>query len=100
MHDVDDILTEDPVTLTEATRIFPGRPHASSIWRWYKHGCAGVKLETYCAGGRRFTTRESITRFIQRVTAARDGVATEATPSRRRQREIEKAERELDEVGI
>jgi hypothetical protein len=95
-----DILSEDTVTLTDASKIIPGRPHSSTIWRWHQHGCRGVKLETVVIGGRRFTSREAIKRFIAKTTAARDGDAEAISPTRRRQAAIEKADAELEAAGI
>ena len=95
-----DILNEDTVTLTEATKIIPGRPCASTIWRWYQRGCRGIRLETSVIGGRRFTSREAITRFIESTTAARDGIDPGRAPCRRRQAAIAKAEAELEHAGI
>jgi hypothetical protein len=82
----------------EAAMLFPGRPNASTIWRWYKCGVRGVRLETLVVGGRRFTSREAIQRFIERTTAAVDGPRI-CTPAIRR-RAIERANRELDLAGI
>ena len=95
-----DVLSEYMVTLTEATRIIPGRPCSSSIWRWYQHGCRGIKLETAIVGGRRFTSREAIERFVRRTTEARNGSPINSTPSRRRQAAITAAEAELTAAGI
>ena len=68
-----DLSQEHLVTLTEASRIIPGSPHFSTLWRWYQRGIRGTRLETVIVGGRRFTSREAIKRFIARTTAARDG---------------------------
>ena len=95
-----DVLSEDMVTLTEATKIIPGRPCSSSIWRWYQHGCRGIKLETAIVGGRRFTSREAIERFVRRTTEARNGAPVNSAPCRQRQAAIAKAERELEAAGI
>lgn len=78
--------------------IFP--TETSSIWRWYKHGCQGVKLQTAVVGGRRFTSRQAIERFIERTTEARDGGPPERAVSQRRQASIAAAERELEAAGI
>ena len=94
------ILSEQTVTLTEACRIIPGRPHISTVWRWHHRGCRGIRLETAVIGGRRFTSREAIVRFIERTTESRDGVTSTPTPSRNRQAAIKAAEQELAEAGI
>jgi hypothetical protein len=57
------------------------RPLApSTIWRWYTKGISGVKLETICIGGTRYTSVEALQRFFDAVTRARSstqGVAQE-----------------------
>jgi hypothetical protein len=84
---------------SEAAKIIPGRPHASTVWRWYRHGVRGVRLETIVVGGRRFTSHEAVQRFIARTTAARDGQPARAA-CERRQQAIAKAEAELAAAGL
>ncbi len=100
-----DINTESVVSLTEAARILPTRPHASTMWRWYKRGVRGIRLETVVIGGKRYTSREALQRFIDRTTEAHDGgAAAPAKPIhetlRQRRAAITKAEAELAEAGI
>lgn len=45
----------------------PGRPHITTLYRWYKHGLKGVKLETVLVGGRRYTSAEAVKRFVARL---------------------------------
>lgn len=48
------------------------RPLApSTIWRWHKKGISGVRLETICIGGTRYTSVEALQRFFDAVTLAR-----------------------------
>ena len=85
----------------EAAKSFPDRPHTSTIWRWHRRGIKGVRLETAIIGGRRYTSREAIQRFIERTTAADDGdTSVSASTPRVRSRAIDQAERELDAAGI
>jgi hypothetical protein len=63
------MLNEHLISTTQATREVPGRPHVSTVWRWINRGVRGVKLETVMVGGRRFTSREAIARFNERITA-------------------------------
>jgi hypothetical protein len=93
-------LDEKLVTLTEASKILPGRPHISSIWRWYRRGIRGVRLETLVVAGRRYTSLESLERFCAATTAAADGVAMPARTSRQREKAIAAAEAELAREGI
>jgi type VI protein secretion system component VasF len=50
-------------------------------------------------GGKRFTTREALDRFVHRTTAAANPDLS-AQVSKRRLRALEQAERELDRAGI
>ena len=95
-----DILSETAIPIADAPKYTPGRPHNATFWRWYTKGCWGVKLETYLCGGKRYTSKEALRRFIERTTEARDGAPVEQAPSRRRQAEISKAEAELAAAGI
>jgi hypothetical protein len=101
-----DISTETVVTLTQATRHVPSRRQGaktavSTVWRWAMRGIRGVKLETLMVGGRRCTSTEALQRFYERVTAATDGTACPSSLStRRRQQQVEAAERELEAAGI
>lgn len=95
-----DIDTEDLVRVpTEAAKLIPGRPNASTVWRWHRRGVRGIRLETCVVGGRRFTSRAAIQRFVERVTAAADGSAPASTPKSRAPA-IAQAERELNQAGI
>ncbi len=100
-----DILNEAVVSLTEAARILPTRPHCSTIWRWYRRGVRGIRLETAVLGGKRYTSKEAIQRFVERTTEAHDrGGAAPSKPihetMRQRRAAIEKAERDLTAAGI
>ena len=90
-----DISSEQMLSLSQASKYLPGRPHASSLWRWYRRGVRGVQLETAVIGGRRFTSVEALERFAAATTAAADGHPAPARTPRRRERKIEAAERRL-----
>jgi hypothetical protein len=95
-----DIGTEALITINEAAKALPSRPHIAPVWRWVYHGCRGVKLETVSIGGRRMTSQEAIARFIERSTAVANGDAIPTRTAKQRQRAIETAERELAAAGI
>lgn len=95
-----DIGTENPLSLTEAAKVAPGRPHLATVWRWCQRGVRGVKLETIVVGGRRFTTTEALERFIARTTAAANGEPAPIRTPRQRQRAIAAAEAALAADGI
>ncbi len=60
----------DALSLSEAAKAIPGRPHVSTLWRWATRGVRGVRLRTFVIGGRRFTDVAAIEEFIRRTTAA------------------------------
>lgn len=89
------ISTETLLSLNEAAKESPGRPHLSTLHRWRLRGVRGVKLETCLVGGRRFTSREALERFAARTTAVADGEPAPPRTPRQRSRSIERAERDL-----
>jgi hypothetical protein len=95
----EDLLNEDLISFKVAAREL-GDTHYSSVARWARNGINGVVLESVLVGGKRRTSRQAVRRFITKVNAAADGNVMPAKSSRRRQREIEWAERVLDGLGI
>jgi len=96
-----DLSTETPITLAKAAQTLPGGAvHVSTIHRWRMKGVRGVKLETILRGGIRCTSAAAIERLFAAITAAADGEPTPSRTSRQRQRDIDRAERELSEAGI
>lgn len=67
-----------------------------SLRRWSLKGLRGVVLETVRLGGTTFTSVEAIRRFLERLNA----FPATSRPSTERRREIEAANRRLDEAGI
>ena len=86
---------ENMISLVEAARSLPGRPHASSLYRWCRKGVRGVKLQTWLVGGRRYTTIAALEQFIAATTAAADGEPALPRTPRQRDRAIHAAEQEL-----
>jgi len=95
-----DVFSQPVITLTEAAKRLPGRPHVSTLHRWRKRGVGGVKLKTQKLGGRRVVAVSDLEEFIEAVTAAADGEPSPPRTAKKRQRAIEAAERELDRAGI
>jgi hypothetical protein len=95
-----DISTEHLLSITEAAKIFPGRPHHATLWRYVLRGVGGIKLDSCKIGGKRRTSREAIERFVERSTAAAAGEPIPARTSKQRQRDIERAEADLRAMGI
>lgn len=105
------IQTERVLSLSDATKTLPSldgrRIHPSTIWRWCKQGLGGIHLEYLRLGRRLVTTEEAIGRFAQRLAEADDvpaGPKLTTEPKRRtsqqRQRDISRAEGELNAAGI
>src|SRR4051812_28261773 len=95
-----DTTNEQLITLAEATKILPGRPNLSTLWRWRLRGVRGVTLETILSGGKRFTSVEALRRFQEQVTAAADGRPILAETPRQRERAIDRAEKRAAELGV
>lgn len=91
-----DIATETVIPIAEAPQHIPGRPSLATIWRWVLSGTRSGKLESILIGGRRFTSVESIHRFVQqsKPTAIKSEVPKQTV--KQREREISAAEREFD----
>jgi hypothetical protein len=73
-----DLSTETLVPWQQAAKHVPGQPHISTLHRWRLKGVKGHRLETLSVGGRRFTSREAIDRFI---VAGNSSDAPAAAPS-------------------
>jgi hypothetical protein len=95
-----DLQNERILPLAEAAKSLPNRPHLATIARWGTRGCRNVVLETLLLGGRRVTSAEALERFFTRVTAAAHGVPAQAETPRQRERQIERAERRAEELGL
>ena len=76
------------------------RVHPSTAHRWRIRGVRGVKLESVLAGGARCTSHEAMLRFLKNSTAAADGEPLEVSSPVVDQREIEEAEKLLNQEGI
>lgn len=86
-----------PLTIPQAAKRFPGNPHVSTMWRYVLTGLGGIKLETFKAGGKRLTTQEAIDRFVDATTARANGAAPfHIQTPKQREKAIERAERELE----
>jgi len=65
-----DLEQEQLLTLTEVSKLLPsfkgGRIHVSTLWRWCRKGCKGVRLEYSRLGSRIVTSRPALKRFMKR----------------------------------
>ncbi|MEK6677602.1 MAG: DUF1580 domain-containing protein [Planctomycetota bacterium] len=100
-----DIQAEDVVSLTEAAkskhlprRRKGKRPHVATLFRWATVGVRGIVLETIQCGGTRCTSVEALQRFFERCTDP--SALPHQSTTKAREREIAKAERELEAAGI
>lgn len=91
----DQLLRETRLQLSHLARRQDVSP--TTVWRWTTRGVSGHVLESFNVGGKRFTTEEAFQRWI----IAQNG-GPQPTPgySKRREREIAAAERELKKRGI
>jgi hypothetical protein len=95
-----DLANETVITLAEAAKRLPTRPHIASVYRHAQRGVRGIRLETIQVAGTLCTSVEAIQRWCERLTAARNGETLHVLTSRQRERAVAQAERELSEVGI
>jgi hypothetical protein len=86
---------EYALTLAQAAREIPGRPHVGTVVRWAARGIKGFKLETVVVGGRRFTSREAISRFVERLNTQ-----VRLDSPKERAQQISRAAEHLDWRGI
>jgi hypothetical protein len=93
-------LDERLISLSEAAALLPGHPALSSLWRWHARGIRGTQLETVVIGGRRYTSREALERFMAATTAAADGQPTPAPDAKQRHQAVARAESVLTAAGI
>lgn len=95
------IETENLISFRDAPRVIPGRPALSQVYRWAMRGLRGVRLEWMQVGGRRYTSREALSRFYAATTTAAGGESADRyPPSKTRKMEIVAAERELASAGF
>jgi hypothetical protein len=99
-----DPLTEDVILPGTATGLFPRQPngkkiHVSVIYRYMKHGCRGVILESVRTP-RLATSRQAIARFFQRLSEPAQPTGLLVSTPAARERENRNVEQELDWLGI
>jgi hypothetical protein len=107
-----DLTQETMLSLAQAARRFPssrlGRPVSpATIWRWCREGVKVrgvgiVRLECVRLSGRWITSVEAISRFVARQTPPIAGEVPAQTPhtAGQRQRAAERADKELEALGI
>jgi hypothetical protein len=98
-YNVIDVTHEDLMTISEAAklpflRVNGKGPAAETIWRWMTRGSKGIRLESFQTPRGRCTTPEAVLRFLAALNGGKN-----PTP-RKRQKEIERAERAAAAAGI
>jgi hypothetical protein len=82
------------ITVVEACKILPGRPHRNTIIRWFDRGYRGVRLKCWRCGNRRVTSISAIDEFIAATTGSQGPVPTSTSPGHQH------AESQLDVRGV
>lgn len=95
-----DISSESLLTISQAAKSLPGRPHTSTLWRWVNRGVRNYRLETCMIGGRRFTSQEALARFFRRLSGAVSNEQAPLQTSCERTRADAEADKILDRAGI
>ncbi len=93
-----DLIDEPRLSLTQLAK--EQDCNVTTCWRWAQRGVRGVRLETYNVGGRRYTTRPAVRRFIESTTATAKGEPLPVRTNRQREAAINRAEAELAKLGI
>jgi hypothetical protein len=88
-----DLLSEPRISFTKLAQ--REGVHVVTVWRWSLRGCKGHVLESFSVGGRKFTTEPAFRRWVSNIN---EGTKVVIKTSRQRQREIDAAKRELDEI--
>ena len=99
-------LKSERLTLAVAGRLLGFSP--STLFRWCRDGCRGVKLDYCRIGGKIFTTAEALEEFATRLREVDDLRFAKPVPSRPRRQPTRAAisqdearsRRELSEAGI
>ena len=99
-----DLMDDHYITLSEAGRQLPGRPHASTLWRWCRVGIRGVRLPYLRVGRRIVVSRAALDEFarsLAELDAAPDHRVSRAPAKSPCQAACDaRAESEADAMGI
>ena len=111
MHEMDDY-----ITLTQAAKLAPNRPSVNCLWRWCRKGVLArdgrrVRMEHVRIGGKLYTSAQWMAEFGQALAEADANYFSldTSSPSQpqprgrteaQRQAAIDRANRELKEMGV
>ena len=90
------VLEQELISLKQACKIIPTRPHVATIWRWVERGCRGHKLESWLVGGQRFTSTAALETFFAKI----NGKSQTTSTAKQREKAISQAEKELADLGL
>lgn len=68
------LLSEDVISLSDAAKeigsLLPGErgPHIATMHRWVLRGIKGTKLESLRVGAKVYTSRQAVTRFLNKTS--------------------------------
>ena len=57
------MLNTNYISMAKAAQLIPGRPNASTVWRWANQGVRGVKLRSVRSGNKILTTPQWVEEF-------------------------------------
>ena len=83
-----EVLAATFVLLSKAGRLLSTNPSPATMWRWALRGVDGVKLETFKIGGRRYTTPDSVEKFVSRLNGPRSANEPQVSSPRKRQNDL------------
>lgn len=93
-----DVESETLIDFASAARELPGRAVCiQTLHRWRLRGVRGAKLESCIIGGRRFTSREAVARFIAGQNASE---SPPAMSKQQREKQSAAARRELERFNV
>ena len=64
------LFDQQMLTLDDAAKLLPGGKSKSALYRWWKNGYRGVRLECRMVGRNLYTSREALDRFTAAVADA------------------------------
>jgi hypothetical protein len=94
------LFDEDLVPFAVGIRSLPGRPHISTGYRFITKGSRGILLETILVGGRRYTSRQALRRFVTAVTNAANRAPSCAESRQHADPDPASIEADLDDAGL
>lgn len=93
--EIPDLVSEGLITIKQAQAEFEPKRTLGTWYSWAKDGYEGVKLETRRWGGTLCTSRQAVSRFVERISTDRIAVTQRQAETAR-----DRASRYLDSLGI